>query len=350
MPDEKKIDLEAAQKDISALIQKYGGEAESFEGQLVSQIIETGLKLMAEDHDVGQLKVITRSMKEMRYAYGIFNRYKKGPCISIFGSARTPEDHPDYLAAKEFSIEMGKEGWMCITGAANGIMKASAEGLAKEHSFGLSIRLLFDAPTNSIIQDNPKLILFRYFFTRKLMFMSHSQAIAVFPGGVGTMDELFEMLTLIQTGKANIVPIVLLEGSEGNYWEEWERYIKDNLLKNGWISPEDLHLYRRCTTIDDAVEHIRKFYSNYHSSRYVKDFLIIRTLKKITVEQLALLNSKFKALVSEGAIEARGPFPEEDEHLDLPRIVFRHTGRDIGILRQLIDQINEFEPERVYQD
>lgn len=330
-----------ADEEILALIRNYGGDPESFEGQLVTQIIETGLRLMTEGHDIGQLKVITRSIKEMRYAYRIFNRYQDGPCISIFGSARTPEDHPDYLAAKAFSAAIAQEGWMCITGAAGGIMKAATEGPQRSQSFGLSIRLPFEAPSNSLIEGDPKLIIFRYFFTRKLMFMSHSHAMAAFPGGVGTQDELFEMMTLLQTGKANIIPIVLLEGAGGAYWESWQRYLNDNLLANGWISCEDERFYYLAPSIETAVAHILKFYSRYHSYRYVKDILIIRLLSPLSSEQIKMIGERYQDLIASGTLSAVPPFPEETDHLELPRIAFHHTRRNYGRLRMMIDDINE---------
>ncbi|MEI8364937.1 MAG: LOG family protein [Parachlamydiaceae bacterium] len=326
---------------IGALIQNLGGNPDTYEGQLVAQIIDTALKLMVEKHDLGELKVITRSIKEMRYAYNIFHRYKEGPCISIFGSARTPEDHADYIAAKEFSGHMAKQGWMCMTGAANGIMKGGLEGAQKEQSFGLSIRLPFETSANTLIEGDPKLIFFRFFFTRKLMFMSHSHAMAAFPGGYGTLDELFEMLTLIQTGKANIIPIVLIEGGGGTYWHEWKRYIHDNLLDNKWISPEDEHLYYLAPSVDDAVQHILKFYSRYHSSRYVKDKYVIRLLTPLNQKQVEFLNQEFKSLIAEGEIVMSGALPEETDHLELPRLIFRHTRNHFGKLRLLIDAINE---------
>lgn len=331
------------EQNIKKLIQMYGGDPESFEGELVSQIIETGLKLMSEGHDTGQLKVITRSIKEMRYAYRIFNRYKEGPCVSIFGSARTPEEHPDYQAAKRFSALMAQNGWMCITGAANGIMKAGSEGSQKEQSFGLSIRLPFEAQSNAVFEGDPKLIIFRYFFTRKLMFMSHSNAMAAFPGGVGTLDELFEMLTLMQTGKTHIIPVVLVEGANGIYWKNWHTYIEDNLLKNRWISPEDVHFYYIASSPEDAVQHILKFYSRYHSSRYVKDQLVIRLMTPLSDKQLDILNEKYRSIISQGKMISSGPLPEETDHLDLPRLVFCHTRRDFGKLRLLIDDINQFQ-------
>lgn len=327
---------------IQNLIEECGGDPASFEADLITQIIQNSLRLISAGYDIGQLKVITRSLKEMRHAYRVFNRYKNSPCISIFGSARTPENHPDYIAAKTFSALMVKHGWMCITGAANGIMKAGLEGAPKNSSFGLSIRLPFEVPTNTVIEGDPKLIIFRYFFTRKLMFMSHSHALAAFPGGVGTLDELFEMLTLIQTGKTNVIPIVLVEGLGGNYWQEWQRYINDHLLKNGWISPEDERLYYLAADPEDAVRHVIKFYSRYHSSRYIKDILVIRLQSALSEDQIQVLNEKYKKLIASGMIAPSGAFLEETDHLNLPRLAFHHTRNHFGVLRMLIDDINAF--------
>jgi len=327
---------------IHDLIRLCGGDPGQFSMELITQMIQNSLKMIQEGQDTGQLKLMSRSLKEMRYAYRVFNQYKGSRCISIFGSARTPEDHPDYLAAKKFSAAIAVHGWMCITGAANGIMKAGLEGLERESSFGLSIRLPFEVPTNTYIEGDAKHIFFRYFFTRKLMFMSHSDALAAFPGGFGTMDELFEMLTLLQTGKANIVPVVLIEGENGNYWNHWQEYVKHQLFNNGWISPEDEHLYYIAKSPDDAVDHIQKFYRRYHSSRYVKDVLVMRITEPLTPQQLGLLNIKYKHLIATGTIQAVPPFPEEVDYLELPRLAFHHTHRDFGLLRALIDDINEF--------
>lgn len=333
---------DAIQERIKELISLSGGSQDTFESDLVSQLMHTSLKMLTEGHDIGQLKLITRALKEMRYAYRIFNKYGGARRVSIFGSSRTPEDHPDYLLAKHFSSLMEDEGWMCITGAANGIMKAGHEGSKRESSFGLSIKLPFESSSNPIIEGDPKLIIFRYFFTRKLMFMSHSDAVVAFPGGFGTMDELFEALTLLQTGKANIMPIVLLEGKGREYWKNWEHYVLENFLKNGWISAEDRHLYYIATSADDARLHIQKFYKRYHSSRYVKDHLVLRLNEPLHPDQVDLLNEKFSSMVQSGRIDLCLPFPEESDHLDLPRIAFHHTRRQFGLVRALIDQINAF--------
>ncbi len=340
--NDRDIKQQHIQKEIKELITLAGGKENSIEGELISNLIETSLRLLDEGHDTGQLKLISRSLKELRYAYRVFNSYKGVRRISIFGSARTPEDHPDYSAAKEFSEKIAEKEWMCITGAANGIMKAGLEGASRESSFGLSIRLPFENPSNTVIEGDPKLINFRYFFTRKLMFMSHSDAVAAFPGGVGTLDELFEVLTLIQTGKSNIMPVVLMEGKGGIYWKHWEHYMKDHLLANNLISESDFNLFYLAQSPDDAIAHILKFYRRYHSSRYVNDKLVIRILEPIKPEQLSLLNKNFSFLVKSGEIEASDALPEESDHLDLPRLVFEHTRSDYGSVRALIDQINLF--------
>ena len=298
--------------------------------------------MLFEGHNKGQLKLITRSLKEMRYAYRIFNENPGTHRVSIFGSARTPEDHPDYQAAEEFSRQLAENGWRVITGAANGIMKAGMAGLSPDSSFGLSIRLPFEVPTNKLIEGDPKLIYFRYFFTRKLMFMSHSEAIAVFPGGFGTMDELFEILTLVQTGKANIMPIVLMEQEKGTYWDCWEQYVENNLIKNGTISPEDRCFYYIAPSIEKGVAHITKFYRRYHSSRYVKDLLVVRLNASISGDDLEELNRDFANLLSSGSFILRDALPEENEYEELPRLVFHFNRMDFGNLRRLIDRLNSF--------
>ncbi len=329
-------------KKIEEIIRDCGGEAGTFESDLIKQQIQTSLRLMTEGHDTGQLKLITRALKELRYAYRVFNDYPGTRRISFFGSARTQEDDPDYITAEEFSVELAKNDWMCITGAANGIMKAGMAGQEAEGSFGLSIRLPFEVPTNAFIEGDPKLINFRYFFTRKLMFMSHSDALVVFPGGFGTLDELFEMLTLIQTGRGNIIPIILMEGPGGVYWKHWLNYVEKNLYEGGKICPEDMSLFNIAPTVQDGIEHVNTFYKIYHSSRYVREMFVMRVNKMISPEQLQVLNDNYGRLLASGKFEVTGPFPEEDEYLDKPRLAFHHTRMDFGLLRQMIDTINTF--------
>jgi uncharacterized protein (TIGR00730 family) len=329
-------------KMIHTIIESCGGNPEEFSGELITQMIQNSLKLIQDGQNIGQLKLMSRSMKEMRYAYRVFNRHKGARCVSIFGSARTPENHPDYIAAKIFSKLMADQGWMCITGAANGIMKAGLEGPGLESSFGLSIKLPFESTANSYIAGDAKHISFRYFFTRKLMFISHSMALAAFPGGFGTLDELFEVLTLQQTGKASIIPIVLVEGEGGGYWANWQDYMETQLMHNGWIGGEDRHFYYIAKDPEDAVEHIQKFYLRYHSSRYVKDLLVLRLNTTLTPAQIGTLNIKYRMLISSGEMYMGSALPEEDDFLELPRLIFHHTHKEFGLVRALIDDINDF--------
>ena len=327
---------------IHALVARLGGDPQSFAGQMVTQLVQTSLKLIRDGHDTGQLKLLNRAMKDMRYAYRVFNAYEGTRKIAIFGSSRTPEEHPDYEAARRFSAQIAHGGWMSITGAGDGIMKAGHEGPKREGSFGLSIRLPFETTANTVIEGDPKLINFRYFFTRKLMFMSHADAVAVFPGGFGTQDELFEALTLVQTGKSNIVPVVLVEGAGGAYWKHWDTYIRKNLLSGDMINPEDPGIYHIASSIDDAVRYVLRFYRVYHSSRYVGNRFVLRLTRKISDEQVATLNDEFAMLVESGGIVQRGALSEEDDHMDLPRVVFHHTRRQYGLVRALIRRINDF--------
>lgn len=329
------------EQKIKELVALAGADPSSLEGDLIGQVIGASLKMIHDDIDLGQLKLMTRSFKEMRHAYRVFNEYRTGRCVSMFGSARTPSSHPDYLAAKGFGAAMAAEGWVCMTGAADGIMKAGLEDVDKGSSFGLSIRLPFENANQTILAGDPKLINFRYFFTRKLMFLSHSDALVAFPGGVGTQDELFEALTLMQTGKSNIVPIVLLGGENDTYWLEWEHYLQNHLLAKKFISAEDQNFYYRASNVQDAVDHVLQFYSRYHSSRYVKDLLVIRMHTPLTSQQIIDLNIEFRSLIQEGEIYMTSALSEEDDHLELPRIVFNHNRKHFGLLRLLIDRINQ---------
>jgi uncharacterized protein (TIGR00730 family) len=290
---------------------------------------------------------VRTALDEMRRTYRLFNQYRGVRKVSIFGSARTPSHHPDYLAARDFGRLMASHGWMAITGAGDGIMKAGHEGPSRESSFGLGIRLPFESRPNDIIQGDDKLIEFRYFFTRKLMFLSQSDAVAVFPGGFGTHDELFETLTLVQTGRSHIMPIVLVEGLDADgtsrgYWHDWQEFVRDELLRNGWISPEDMALFRIVQTPQEAVDEVLRFYRRYHSSRYVRDNLVIRLNAPLPSADLQRIAAEFRPLFASGTVEQREALIEErGEHGHLTRLVFHHTRRDFGMLRRLIDRLND---------
>jgi len=273
----------------------------------------------------------------------IFAPYRDFHKVSIFGSARTPETRADYLQAADFGRKMAAAGWMVITGAGGGIMAAGHGGAGAEPSFGLAIRLPFEQATNPFIANDPKLISFRYFFTRKLMFVRSSHAIALFPGGFGTMDEGFEVLTLVQTGKSVPVPIVCIDSPGGDYWRCWQDYIEKQLLARGLISPNDLHLYKITDKVDEAVEEVVRFYSNYHSLRYVRDDLVMRLKRAPTEAQLEDIEKNFSDIKMKKAFRVTTALPAEADEpslAELPRLVFAFNRRDHGRLRMLIDYLN----------
>jgi uncharacterized protein (TIGR00730 family) len=340
---ERRVDSPEVLAIVDKLIEEAGGEPGTFDARLVRDLITTGLKLIPDGRHTGELKLITTAVKELRYAFKVFGQYPEPHKVSIFGSARTPANHPDYIAAARFSKLMAEAGWMNITGAGGGIMEAGHVGPGAGPSFGVAIRLPFEQSTNEVIAKDQKLIHFRYFFTRKLMFISQAEAVALFPGGFGTMDEAFETLTLIQTGKASMIPVICMEGEGGTFWQEFDEFMRKGLADRKWINPEDRGLYHLCKTPEEGVKHIVDFYRNYHSSRYVKDDLIIRMRRRLSEAAMAKLNAEFGKLLKSGAMVQRGPFEEEDDHLHLPRLVFTHTRRDFAMVRRLIDRINELD-------
>lgn len=340
-PAHRRVDDPEIAASLDRLIEMVGGTPGSFDARLVRDLLTTGLKLIPDGRDTGELKLITTAVKEMRYAYRVFGQYADPHKVTIFGSARTRPDHPDYSAAVEFGRLMGEAGWMVITGAGGGIMEAGHIGPGRGASFGVAIRLPFETTANEVIAGDEKLIHFRYFFTRKLMFISQAEAVALFPGGFGTMDEAYEVLTLVQTGKASMIPIVMVEGAGGTYWKEWDEGVHRRLLSRGMISEEDVSLTYLARDPADAVDHILRFYRIYHSSRYVRDDLVIRLRRPISAGDVARLNDEFAPLIRKGSMTLRGPYEVEDDHLDLPRLAFTHTRSRFGLVRRLIDRINE---------
>jgi hypothetical protein len=328
---------------LDELIEEVGTDPLSYEGRLVRELLTAGLKLLTDGRTTGELKLVTTAVKELRYAYRVFAEYD-APRVTIFGSARTPEEHPDYQAAVEFGRLMAAAGWMAITGAGSGIMKAGHEGPGREASFGASIRLPSEERANEVIAGDEKLVRFRYFFTRKLIFLSQCDAVALFPGGFGTMDEAFETLTLVQTGKAALLPIVLVEGEGERYWEQWREFIEGRLLARGMINRDDLQLFHIARDPADAAAHIIDFYRIYHSSRYVGDRFVMRLQRALQAQDVERLASEFSDLVAAGRLQQRGALSGEDDHLDLPRLVFTHTRRDYGRLRALVDAVNRCKP------
>jgi uncharacterized protein (TIGR00730 family) len=314
------------------------------DGDLVGEIIANALKLLRDQTNRGDIKLIDKSFKELRYALKIFAPYRDVRKISIFGSARTPDTHADYKQAEAFAKLMVADGWMVTTGAGGGIMAAGHGGAGADPSFGLAIRLPFEQRTNPFIERDKKLVNFKYFFTRKLMFVRSSHGVALFPGGFGTMDEGFEVLTLIQTGKSVPMPIVFVDSPGGKFWRQWQEYVENHLLAQGLISPPDLHLYKITDSVEEAAREVRHFYSNFHSLRYSRDEIILRLHRKPTEAQLAQISENFSDIKVRGAFRASEPLPvERDEPAlnNLHRLVFFFNRRDHGRLRQLINHLND---------
>ena len=310
---------------------------------LMRELLTGVLKLHDADLDLLDVKIVNRAVKELRHAFGVFRGYRDRQKVSVFGSARTPSDDPNYQLAYRFSQAIVQQGFMVITGGADGIMRAAQEGAGRENSFGVNIMLPFEQGANTIIADDPKLITFKYFFTRKLMFQKEANAIALFPGGFGTHDEGFEILTLAQTGKSDPQPIVCLQAPGCDYWDDWSGFITRQLLHRKLINEEDLSLFTITDSPAVAVDHILTFYRRYHSIRFVGRQLAIRLNSGISGEALERLREQFSDLLAEGQFELRGPLEEElDEPSlrDLPRLVFSFNRRSAGRLRQLIDYLN----------
>jgi uncharacterized protein (TIGR00730 family) len=267
--------------------------------------------------------------------------------VAVFGSARTEPNAPDWEQARRFSERIVEAGWMVITGAGAGIMAAAQGGAGRDSSFGVNIRLPFEQDANPVIAGDPKLVNFRYFFTRKVTFIKEAHALALFPGGFGTHDEGFETLTLIQTGRSEILPMVFVDQPGGSYWRDWCRYVESHLAGRGLISADDMSLFRVTDDVDVAVREITQFYRNYHSSRFVGDQLVLRLRHAPGEAVLESLNDEFRDLLVRGRIEASGPLEAEaDEVAALPRVLLDYDRRRAGRLRRLIDRLNELAPDR----
>jgi len=325
---------------IQELIAFRGG---GYNEDSVADIIENALKLLKDVEDSGDVRVIQTATRELRYAFRLFAPFAQVRKVTIFGSARTQPTRTEYLQGVEFGRKIAQAGFMVITGAGGGIMHAGHEGAGPEMSFGANIRLPWEQSANPVIREDKKLVTFKYFFTRKLIFIRHSDAIALFPGGFGTMDEGYEALTLMQTGKSQLMPLVLIDRPGGTYWKTWDKHIREHLLRDQLISPVDLNLYQITDDTDQAVKIITRFYRNFHSTRFVKDLFVIRMKHAPSESSIAAMNEDFSDIINGPAIKAIPPTPEEienNDHVDLARIGFGFNRRDYGRLRQLIDVLN----------
>ena len=325
---------------VRELVRDWGAEKSP---ELIEEMIVTALKMARDEMSVADLKLINRSVKEMRYAAKVFAPFQQVRKVVVFGSARILSDAPECTLAEEFARAMVAADYMVITGGGDGIMGAAQRGAGRENSFGLNIRLPFEQRPNEIIDGDPKLINFNYFFTRKLSFVKETHAFALFPGGLGTMDETFEVLTLMQTGKARVIPVVLIDRPEGGYWETWLKFLTDHLFKIGFVSPEDFHFFKIFHNVESATHEILQFYRVYHSARWVGEKLVIRLSHRLSSKAVAELNKQFADLVRSGEIAQGSALRQEKNEpdiWDLPRLILTPHRHSFGRFRQLIDAIN----------
>lgn len=330
---------EDANRWIEELLTALGLPAEA--RRYYAEMLTTVLKMFEDGADPGDLRIVNAALKELRYGFKVFAPYRALPKVTVFGSARTSPDDPISLQARAFGQRMVEAGWMVITGAGDGVMGAAQEGAGRERSFGLNIRLPWEQEANPVIADDPKLINFKYFFIRKLFFLKEAAAICLFPGGFGTSDEAFEVLTLVQTGKSPVIPVVLLDEPGGQYWKTWEGLVSQEMVGRGLISSDDMHLLRLADDAEVAAREILDFYKVYHSQRWVGEHLVFRLNRPLAPAVLAALQARFEDILKGRIEQVSGPLPQEGEELPgLPRLVLPAVRTNYGRLRLLIDAIN----------
>ena len=310
---------------------------------LLKEMVGSVVRLRSLDTDVIDVKILHRALKELRYSFRVFRQYRELKKVSIFGSARTPGDDPNYKLASQLGKLLSQRGFMVITGGGPGIMLAGNEGAGRENSFGVNIMLPFEQAPNAMIADDKKLVHLKYFFTRKLLLVKESHAVALFPGGFGTLDEAFEVLTLIQTGKTHPIPVLCIESPGGNYWKRLMEFFEQQLLSRGFINQSDLALFKVVYSPEEAVKEIQQFFRVYHSLRIVKDSLVIRIHQQLSQAEMAQLNQEFSDLLTDGQFQQVEALPEEwdEPHIShLPRLMLHFNWKELGRLRQCIDWLN----------
>ena len=331
---------EVPSEQLAALLDTIGVTANR--DQLM-EILETVTRLAADHTERLDLKIANAALKEMREGFEVFAPYRHLPKITMFGSARTLPTDPLYAQARDLARLLAMHGWSTVTGAGPGIMAAGLEGAGPDHAFGINIRLPFEQGANQFIADNPRLVSMKYFFTRKLLLIKESFAYAVLPGGFGTLDEAFELLTLIQTGKAEPAPIVLLEVPGGGYWKSWDRFVREEVASRDLIHPIDTCLYRIVEKVEEAAAEVLGFYRNYHSIRWVGETLVIRLINRPTEDEVGYLSESFSDITESPIRILDRPLPVERRNEDfpeLPRIALRFDRISYARLRQLIDELN----------
>ncbi len=311
--------------------------------ELARELMFGAARLVADRPDRLDMKIASAALAEMREAFDMFRPYRDLKKVTIFGSARTRPDDPAYALARDVARRLAEDGWMVVTGAGPGIMMAANEGAGRERSFGVNIRLPFEQEANAFLAGDEKLVAMKYFFTRKLMLIKESKGFVALPGGFGTLDETFELLTLQQTGKAEPSPVVLLDVPGGTYWKHWEEFVTGELEAGGLINPADRRQYFMAHDVGQACREITRFWHNYHSIRYVGDRLVVRMLRPVPEHLLEEINAECGYLAVDGRILPSQPLRPEitsDDVVDLPRLAFRYGPRHYGRLRPLIDLIN----------
>ncbi len=319
-------------------------EPSPFIGDAIERLRETAARLPNRRTPHEDLKILSQTLRELRRAFAIFAPYRTQRKITIFGSARTSREAATYKAGHELGRHMAEAGWFVVTGAATGIMEAGHRGAGRDRSMGINIMLPFEQESNEIIRGDSKLVTMKYFFTRKLLFVKECDAVVCLPGGFGTMDEAFEVLTLLQTGKREIIPLVFLDAPGGTYWTDWFEFVRKQLLGERMISPDDLALFKVTDSVDTTIAEVLQFYRNYHSMEYVHGRLVLRLQHALSNARLASINRDFADILNDGDFRQEDSIPGETtkpEWASLKRLIFHFNRRSLGRLRMLIDAINE---------
>jgi len=333
------LQSEDANRRLDALLEHLRVPEASW--PLYAEMLTTALKMFEDGTGVADLKIANAAFKEIRYGFKVFAPWRNVPKVTVFGSARTPREHPISEQAYAFGKRITGAGWMVMTGAGGGVMSSAQEGAGGERSFGLNIRLPFEQEANPWIASDPKLISFKYFFTRKLFLVREAHAMAFLPGGFGTADEAFEALTLIQTGKSPVLPLVMLDEPGGTYWKTFDTFVRREMVGRGMVGSSDPDLYRITDDVETAAAEVETFYRNYHSQRYVRGSLVLRMRRPSAAEDLAELNARFGDIMTGPAVQAPGPVAGEGDELpDLPRLVLPFNRSGFSRLRSLIDVVN----------
>ena len=339
------LSFDRSNGEIDDLIDLLMGKCKVYHPEMIREMIIGALKSGQENDYLADQKLMCTTMKEMRYTNKVFGPYRQRKKVTIFGSARTSSSEPIYKKCVEFSRLLAEQGYMVITGGGPGIMRAGNEGAGVENSFAVNIRLPFEQDTNPVMDQDEKSITYKYFFNRKVAFLKEADAVVLFTGGLGTLDESMEIMTLIQTGKNPPIPLVMID-DDGGYWEDWLEFLRDSLLKRGLISGEDFALFTMTKDPAEAVQVIDDFYRNYHSMRFVKNKMIIRLNKALDSDHLKILTNEFgEILISGGKMSLSSPLPEEDDQPDLkhlPRLAVEFNRRSYGLLKSFIRRINSF--------